>query len=412
MSKEPVNILLVDDQPAKLLSYETILGELNENLIRANSGKEALDLLLRKDIAVVLIDVCMPDLDGFELAAMIRAHPRFRDTAIILVSGVLVEDAHRLKGYDSGAVDYVSVPIVPEILRAKVSVFADLYRKTKELMRVTGELQQELAMRRDAEERLRQYALELERSNQELQQFANVASHDLQEPLRMVTSFVQLLADTHHDKLGDGADEFIVYALEGATRMKQLISDLLAYSRVRTHPAALMNTDCEAVLGGALADLAVAIQEKNAIVTHDPLPTVIAVPSQMGQVMQNLLANALKFSGAARPTVHVSAHRSDGEWVFSVRDDGIGISPEYHEKVFVIFQRLHLREEYPGTGLGLAICKKIVQGHGGRIWVDSQEGQGSTFFFTIPDAGGAPSLSIHREAAKSVSGRSSSVMQE
>src|SRR5262249_53193592 len=204
-------------------SCECGVAELGDDLSRANSGREAVELLLKKDIAVVLIDVCMPDLDGFELASMIRAHPRFRDTAIIMVSGVMVEDVHRLKGYDSGAVDYVSVPIVPEILRAKVSVFADLYRKTHELVRLnrelaetTAELQEELAMRRDAEHRLQAYAIELERSNMDLQQFANVASHDLQEPLRMVTSFVQLLADTQRDKLGAEAEEFIAYAVEGA----------------------------------------------------------------------------------------------------------------------------------------------------------------------------------------------------
>src|ERR1041385_4916556 len=259
--KEPVNILLVDDQPAKLLSYETILADLNENLIRASSGREGLDLLLRKDFAAVLIDVCMPELDGFELASLIRAHPRFRDTAIIMVSGILVEDTHRLKGYDSGAVDYVSVPIVPEILRAKVSVFVDLYRKRRELQHLnellaqqTAELERELGMRREAEQRLKQYAVELERSNTDLQQFASVASHDLQEPLRMVTSFVQLLADTHRGKLDEEGEEFISYAVEGAMRMKQLIADLLAYSRVRTTQAARITTSLESIVQGVLAN--------------------------------------------------------------------------------------------------------------------------------------------------------------
>jgi len=391
MSREPVNILLVDDQPAKLLTYEMILGGLEENLIRANSGKEALDILLRTEVAVVLIDVCMPELDGFELASMIRTHPRFQRTAIILVSGVLVEDADRLRGYDSGAVDYVSVPIIPEILRAKVSVFADLFRKTKELVRLNEELversnqiQQELTMRQAAEERLRQYAIELERSNRDLDQFAAVASHDLQEPLRMVVSFMKLLASRLEGRLDGESEEFFGFAMEGALRMRQLIQDLLAYSRVRTYPAELADTDCGAVLRAAISDVAVAVQEAKAVITSDPLPTLKAVPSQVGQLLQNLLSNSLKFSGPERPRIHVSAQLNGDEWIFSVRDNGIGIQPEHHERVFGIFQRLHTRDEYAGTGMGLAICKKIVEGHGGRIWIESQFGHGTTVFFSLP----------------------------
>jgi signal transduction histidine kinase len=400
-SREPVNILLVDDQPAKLLSYETILGNLGETLIRTNSGEEALEVLLKTEVAVVLIDVCMPEMDGFELASMIRSHPRFQRTAIILVSGVLVEDIHRLKGYDSGAVDYVSVPIVPEILRAKVAVFADLFRKTKELLRLndelggrTAELQQELAMRRIAEERLRQYARELEQSNRELDQFASIASHDLQEPLRMVVSFVGLIAERCQGKWDTETDECVRFAVEGALRMRQLISDLLTYSRVGTRPA-LQSTDCDAVLRDTIRDLSMPIQQKNGVVTSDSLPTLWAEPSQIGQLFQNLLNNALKFSGPQHPRIHVSARRAGEDWLFSVRDCGIGISPNQHERIFGIFQRLHNREEYCGTGVGLAICKKIVEGHGGRIWVESQPREGATFFFTLPTS--RPSVTLPTE---------------
>jgi len=389
-SRLPVNILLVDDHPAKLLSYETILEGLGETLIRANSGKEALEVLLKTDVAVILIDVCMPEMDGFELASLIRSHPRFQRTAIILVSGVLVEDAHRLKGYDSGAVDYVSVPIGPEILRAKVATFADLFRKTNELSRLneelaerTQQLQRELARRQSAEERLRQYARELEQSNRELDQFASIASHDLQEPLRMIVSFVKLIAERCQGKWDAETDEFAGFAVEGALRMRQLISDLLAYSRVGTSPG-LQNTNCDTVLRNTLQDLTAQAQQKKAVITTDPLPTLPAEPSQMGQLLQNLLSNALKFSGPEPPRIHVSARRSGNDWLFSVRDGGIGISPEQHERIFGIFQRLHGREEYSGTGIGLAICKKIVEGHGGRIWVESQPGDGATFFFTMP----------------------------
>jgi light-regulated signal transduction histidine kinase (bacteriophytochrome) len=210
-----------------------------------------------------------------------------------------------------------------------------------------------------------------------------VASHDLQEPLRMITSFVQLLAQQYKGKLDGEADEFMHYITEGADRMKQLISDLLAYSRVSVQPTECALTNCDGVLKDTLMDLSVAVQEKGAVITSDPLPTVLADRSQMLQPLQNLLSNALKFCGPQRPQIHISARRTSDEWLFSVRDNGIGIGPEHYERVFAIFQRLHDRTKYPGTGIGLAICKKIVEGYGGRIWVESEPGSGSTFYFTL-----------------------------
>jgi PAS domain S-box-containing protein len=249
----------------------------------------------------------------------------------------------------------------------------------------------DITERKRAEEELKQTMAELARSNQELEQFAYIASHDLQEPLRMVASYVQLLARRYQGRLDADADEFITYAVDGATRMQALINDLLAYSRVGTRGKPFEPTDCEAVLDQALANLQMAIQDNDAVVTHDPLPTVMADATQLTQLFQNLIGNAIKFRGEQPPRVHISAHRQSAienrksdEWAFSVRDNGIGIDPEYHERIFLIFQRLHTREEYPGTGIGLAVCKKIVERHGGRIWVESQPGKGSTFYFTIP----------------------------
>lgn len=241
--------------------------------------------------------------------------------------------------------------------------------------------------RRRAETRLRHYTGELERSNRELQTFAFVASHDLQEPLRMVSSFTQLLAKRYQGKLGPEADEFIGYAVDGAKRMQQLILDLLAYSRVSSRAAAFERISAEKALAAALARLGHLATEAGATVTHDPLPEVMAEPTQLGQLLQNLVGNALKFRAPGRPpAVHVSARREAEGWRFSVRDNGIGIDPAHAERIFVIFQRLHTREEYPGTGIGLAICKRIVERHGGRIWVESAPGQGSTFHFLLPDA--------------------------
>jgi PAS domain S-box-containing protein len=249
--------------------------------------------------------------------------------------------------------------------------------------------------RKQAEERLRvlnatlekqveQRTARLRQSNEELQQFAYTASHDLQEPLRMVKSYVELLAERYRGKLDPEADEFINYAIEGATRMQGLIRDLLHYSRVDTQRKEFAQVNCTALLGQILRTLQQTIAESGASVTADPLPTVLADESQLGQVFQNLISNALKFRGPDAPRIHIAAELRDKEWLFAVRDNGIGIDAKFAERIFVIFQRLHARREYPGTGLGLAICKKIIENHDGRIWVESKLGQGATFYFTLP----------------------------
>jgi light-regulated signal transduction histidine kinase (bacteriophytochrome) len=245
----------------------------------------------------------------------------------------------------------------------------------------------EITDRKKAEEVLKEKTEELARSNRELEAFAYVASHDLQEPLRMVTNFVQLLAKRYKGKLDSNADDFINFAVDGAMRMWNLINDLLAYSRVGTRGHPFEPINCETILQEALDNLKVAMEESGAVVTHDSLPTVTADSSQLGQLFQNLIGNAIKFRGNERPRIHVSANRNGNGWTFSVRDNGIGIAPEYTERIFIIFQRLHGRQQYPGTGIGLAICKKIVERHGGRIWVESTPEKGATFYFTLPKEG-------------------------
>jgi PAS domain S-box-containing protein len=243
----------------------------------------------------------------------------------------------------------------------------------------------DVTARKQAEVNLKRLAQELERSNEELKQFAQVVSHDLHEPLRMVSSYCRLLQRRYQGRLDPAADEFIAYALDGATRMQELLDDLLAYTRVGTQGKPLAATDCSGVLHSVLANLKLSIEESGAVVTYEPLPTVLADAPQLVQLLQNLVANAIKFRSTEPPLIHVSARLQGAHWLFAVRDNGIGMDPDDAERIFVIFQRLHTRREYAGTGIGLAICKKIVERHHGRIWVESHPGQGSVFYFTFPD---------------------------
>lgn len=247
-------------------------------------------------------------------------------------------------------------------------------------------LVQDISERKEAQRQLAETVADLTRSNQELEQFAYVASHDLQEPLRMVASYVQLLQRRYRDHLDADATEFIGFAVEGATRMQTLINDLLTFSRIGRQKEPFGVVDCEQVLQDTLRVLAPALTETGGIVTHDPLPRVKGTRSQVFQVFQNLVGNGLKFHSKEPPQVHVGAYREGQEWRFSVRDNGIGIDPRFFNRLFVIFQRLHAKKDYPGTGIGLALVKKIIERHGGRIWLESQPGAGTTFYFTLKGA--------------------------
>ncbi len=241
-----------------------------------------------------------------------------------------------------------------------------------------------LAERSRLEDKLKRTAKELANSNSELKHFAYIASHDLQEPLRMISGFTQLLAKRYRNKLDPDADEFIEYIVDGTSRMRDLINGLLAYSRVGTSDKKAEPVDCNILIENVLINLQPAIEEKGAVVTHDPLPTVMADDVQLVQLFQNLISNAIKFHDGRAPEVHVSTERREDEWLFSIKDNGIGMDPQNKDRIFLIYQRLHARDEYPGTGIGLAICKKIVERHGGHICVDSKPGEGATFHFSIP----------------------------
>jgi PAS domain S-box-containing protein len=242
----------------------------------------------------------------------------------------------------------------------------------------------DITRRKQAETALASFAADLERSNAAWQQFAYVTSHDLQEPLRAIGSYLQLLERRYKDRLDVDAGHYIARSIAGVKRMQTLIDDLLAYSRVVSRPRELQPLDCSATLNNALANLETAIKESGAVIVASDLPTVRADATQLTQVFQNLIGNAIKFRSGESPKICVAAVHQSGEWLFSVRDNGIGIDPQYHERIFGVFQRLHTAQVYPGTGIGLAICKRIIEGHGGRIWVESEPAKGATFWFTIP----------------------------
>jgi light-regulated signal transduction histidine kinase (bacteriophytochrome) len=324
---------------------------------------------------LILLDVMMPGVDGFETCRRLKANEHTRDIPVIFMTA-LTDTGDKLTGFAVGAVDYVTKPLNGAEVLARIGTHLSLYGLRKELAEQNARLQREVAMRQQTE-------AALVRSNTELEQLAYVASHDMQEPLRMVASYLQLIAQRYKGRLDADADEFIGYAVDGAKRMQALINDLLAYSRVGTKARPFEPTDCAKVVETALANLRIAIADSHAEVTHGPLPEVMGDPTQLLQVFQNLIGNALKFHGEAPPRVRIEAEPLEGLWRFTVRDQGIGIAPEYHQRIFVLFQRLHGRSEYPGTGIGLAICKKIVERHGGTIGVESQPGAGSTFWFTL-----------------------------
>jgi len=268
--------------------------------------------------------------------------------------------------------------------RDELGQFADVFNQmVRDLKASRDNLALEIVERKRAENKQKKIADKLERSNSELQQFAYVASHDLREPLRMVTSYMQLLERRYKGSLDADADDFINYAVDGVSRMDRLILDLLSYSRVTTYCREFTLTDSQGALRNALDNLQIAVEENSAVVTYGHLPEVTGDETQLIQLFQNLIANAIKFSGNEAPRIHVSSEERADEWLFSVRDNGIGIEPEYYERIFGVFQRLHNNNNYPGTGIGLSVCKKIVERHGGRIWVESEAGNGSTFNFTI-----------------------------
>jgi signal transduction histidine kinase len=367
---ETLCVLLLEDNP---LDGELTLRELRNGGFQvsadvATNSEDFTRQVCANQYHIVLADYSLPQWTGMDAIQVLRVHDL--DIPLILVTGSLGEE-RAVECLKQGVTDYV--------LKDRISRLPSSVRRALKEKRLRQE-------RKDAERDLAQKVEELARSNAELEQLAYVASHDLQEPLRMVSSYTQLLAKRYQGRLDSDADKFIAYAVDGANRMQRLIQDLLTYSRVGKPQAEVVECSSEVALKNALTNLSQVISEGGAVITHDLLPPVLMSEVQLTQLFQNLVANAVKYHGPETPRIHIFSSSRNRELTFSVRDNGIGIAAQHFERIFVMFQRLHGRDEFSGTGIGLAISKKIIERHGGRISVESEPGKGSTFSFSLPES--------------------------
>jgi signal transduction histidine kinase len=366
-TKPRLEVLIVEDNSAdcELVLRELQRGEFTVSAEMVQTADEFRRQVREKVPDVVLADYNLGQWRGIEALEILRREGL--DVPLILVSGAL-GDVNAVECIKQGATDYV--------LKDSLTRLPEAVRRALQEKQLRDE-------RRLAQAELAKKVEELARSNADLEQFAYVASHDLQEPLRMVASYTQLLAERYQGKLDPQADKYIQYAVNGALRMQTLIQDLLAFSRVGRSGMEMKATNCNEVVEDALKSLGAAIEANRATITHAALPAVMGNAAQLRQVFQNLIANAIKFHGPAAPEIQIEAESQGDEWLLSVADNGIGIAPDHVADIFIVFNRLHTREEYPGNGIGLAICKKIIELHGGRIWVEPHDGPFTTFKFTL-----------------------------
>lgn len=406
-------ILIVDDKPENLYSLKALLQLHAYDVDTASSGEEALKKILRADYELIILDVQMPEMDGYEVAEAITGYSKTKNTPIIFLSAVNLNKRFITKGYASGAVDYVTKPFDPDLLMLKVKTFCRLHAQTVELKKMQGVLREEIETRKNTQKALEEANLlledkvaertkellqsnkQLESSNAELQQYASVASHDLQEPLRKIIIFTNIIREKYIAECPD-AETYLAKVTSASERMRTLIDDLLNYSKlsVSSH---FTWTSLQDVLSETLVDLELSIREKDAVISSNGLPFAEVIPGQIRQVFQNIIGNALKFSKADVPPridIHgeLTAEKSfdspataRGSYLrISIQDNGIGFNEVFLEKIFTLFQRLHGRSEYEGTGIGLAIVRKIIEKHNGILTAKSHEDEGASFVFVIP----------------------------
>jgi signal transduction histidine kinase len=377
---EKANLLIVDDTAANLTAFASILEELGQNVVTARCGRDALQSLLRQDFAVILLDVNMPEMDGFETATLIRQRQSSERTPIIFVSAISTTETHAYQGYSLGAVDYIFTPVVPEVLRSKVAVFVELYLKNQAIKRQAARLRQ--LDQQEHERRLN----EATESNAELEAFAYTVSHDLRAPLRAMQGFAQALLEDCVERLSPTGQDYAQRIISAATRLDSLIQDLLLYSRISHATLRLERVDMRRVIADAIAQLDVSSQQApECIIRQEPFHPVVAHHSTLVQMVGNLLSNALKFvAPGVRPRVRIRMEPRLNLARLWIEDIGIGIAPEFHARVFRIFERLHGVEAYPGTGVGLAIVRKGAERMGGSVGLESQPKKGSRFWIELP----------------------------
>jgi signal transduction histidine kinase len=412
-SKSDIKILLVDDRADNLFSIEAILERDNYTIVKANSGRAALKILLTQhDFSLILMDVQMPDLNGFETAAIIYERDKLKDIPIIFITAHNYDEEIIFKGYKTGGVDYIYKPINPDLLRVKVGVFVELYRKNHQLMQhekkllaTNRSLQKEIEERKASEEKVRllnekliENNAHLKAVNEELDQFAYVASHDLQEPLRKIQVFSdKILSKANHD---DETEKYFKKIISSSKRMQSLINDLLSFSRHSLVSSDFKKTDLGILVKEAMTELEIEIEKTKARIDTDGLPIIPVIPNLMQQLFYNLIGNAIKFRKKdVSPVIKIHSekmkqqeiHRftnnpqSDRYYKISVKDNGIGFDDKYAEEIFMVFKRLHSYHEVEGTGVGLSICKKIIEKHNGFIVAESEPDKGSTFIIGLPE---------------------------
>lgn len=398
------DILIVDDEPNNLRVLSTILSDRGYDPRGVLSGPMALKAAKAALPDLILLDIMMPDLDGYEVCQKFKADTNTCEIPIIFISAK-DQGMDKVKAFAAGGVDYITKPFQFEEVLARIENHLNLrklqqelaqqnlllqteigHRKAAEqaLQQQNERLQQEICDRQSAEAALQKANQELARSNSELEQFASIASHDLLSPISTISGYAQLLKMCYSKSFDEKSTEYIDSMIQGCDRMQTLINDLLAYSRLGREKNPFVPIDCQKIFTEACQNLSSQLRYNQATVTPKDLPTVIGDRSQLLQLFQNLIGNAIKYRGENTPIVQVTAALENNAYLFAVKDNGIGIEPENFQKVFQMFKRLHGHSQYPGTGIGLAICQKIVENHGGRIWVESECDRGSTFYFTLP----------------------------
>jgi signal transduction histidine kinase len=358
---DPVNILLVDDQAKNLVVLEGLLEQPGRNLLQATSGNDALRLLLKHEVALALLDVEMPGMDGYEVAQLMRAREQTRFVPIIFITAGDRSEERTFRGYEAGAVDFLYKPINAHTLTSKVNVFLELFRKGRELEQTSAALREKIA---------------------DLENVAHTLGHDLRAPLRSIVGFSRILEEELGGKLDGDAKKALERVVQGGQRMSQMVDGLYTLLRVSSAERGSADVDTAVVLRDVIENLRGDLAPAGANVTSDALPRVRGSTVLIGQILQNLIANAVRFRGPEPPAIHVSAERSGDAWRFAVRDNGIGIDPRDRARVFKLYERVDARTS--GTGVGLALCRRAVERLGGTIWVGDHDRPGTTFYFTIP----------------------------